>query len=207
MTLSPDESPVLRGADLHALPVASLIAAPAEPEPQPEPEPEAADEGPDVETLVAEARQHGYDEGLAAAEAGLRETFQNSLAALELAARDLVNARSAWENTGPAQVVGVALEIAEMIMMREVATASDPGRDALVRCLTEIPVGDKAVVRLHPADLDRMGAVDDLAIDRSFDLVGDDAVASGDAIADTTTGSVDARLRGALGRVREELLR
>jgi len=66
---------------------------------------------------------------------------------------------------------------------------------------------ETAVIRLNPADLAALGAFDDLLVDRSFELVADPALASGDAVADTTTGSVDARLRGALGRVREELLR
>jgi len=162
---------------------------------------------PKLEELLSQAYQSGFDEGLAAAEAAIRSQVSATLAALELSARDLALAKTSWENAGPGQTVGIALEIAEMVLMREVTLASDPGRDAIVRCLTEMTPSETAVIRLNPADLAALGAFDDLLVDRSFELVADPALASGDAVADTTTGSVDARLRGALGRVREELLR
>lgn len=213
MTLSPEKAPVLRGAELDALPLASLIVAGlplGDPTTAPPLEAElvdAVDEGPTTEELVSEAYQSGFDEGVAAAEAAVKSTLQAVLEALEAATRDVAHARSTWESVGPDQTVGVALEIAEMILMREVTTSEDPGRDAIVRCLTEVESSESTVIRLNPNDLDRLGPFEDLLIDRSFELVADPSVAAGDAIADTTNGSVDARLRGALGRVREELLR
>ncbi len=208
MTLSPENSPVLRGADFDALPVATLIAAGHSfPHAGQVGVVDEADDGPTAEELISQAYQSGFDEGLTAAESAIRSTVEVTLAALELSARDLTIAREAWDNAGPGQAVDIALEIAEMVIMREVATASDPGRDAIVRCLTELTSSETAVVRLNPDDLAKLGPFEDLLIDRSFELVADPAIASGDAVADTTTGSVDARLRGALGRVREELLR
>ncbi len=211
MTLSRENSPVLRGADFDALPVATLIAAGHSfPHAGQAGQAEVVDEfdnGPTTEELVSQAYQSGFDEGVAAAESAIRSTVEATLAALERSARDLAIAKDAWENAGPGQAVDIALEIAEMVIMREVATASDPGRDAIVRCLTEVTSSETAVLRLNPADLAKLGPFEDLLIERSFELVADPAIASGDAVADTTTGSVDARLRGALGRVREELLR
>lgn len=209
MTLSAEKSPVLRGADVDALPVASLIGASdsyLQPV-QPDVVEEIEDTGPSVEELLSQAYQSGFDEGVAAAEAAVRSQVESTLAALELAARDVAIAKAAWEKAGPGQTVGIALEIAEMVIMREVTTADNPGRDAIIRCLSEVTSDERAVLRLHPADLAALGPFDDLLADRSFELVADPAIASGDAVADTTTGSVDARLRGALGRVREELLR
>ena len=208
MTLSADKSPVLRGADFDALPVATMVGA-GKPFPNSAPVEmvDDIDDGPAVEELLSQAYQSGFDEGVAAVEADIRTQVASTLAALELSARDLAVAKTAWEKAGPGQTVGIALEIAEMVLMREVTVANDPGRDAIVRCLTEVTSSETAVLRLNPDDLAALGSFDDLLVDRSFELVADPAIASGDAVADTTTGSVDARLRGALGRVREELLR
>ena len=212
MTLSLELSPVLRGADLDALPVATLIAIDhsfpdtSEADDGIE-EVEEVDEGPTTEELVSQAYQSGFDEGLAAAEAAIRSTLERTFASLEASANELFEAKAAWESVGPAQTVDVALEIAELVLMREVATAADPARDAIVRCLSEVGPAESAIVRLNPTDLDQLGAFEDLLVSRSFELVPDPSISSGDAVADTTTGSVDARLRGALGRVREELLR
>lgn len=208
MTLSAEKSPVLRGVEVDALPVAMMIVA-GQSFGQPEPVEviEDLDEGPAIEELLSQAYQSGFDEGVAAAEAAIRTTLQATLTALDRSASDFDAAKTAWEQVGPAQTIEIALEIAEMVMMREVTTATDPGRDAIVRCLTEVTTDESAVLRLNPADLTALAPFDDLLKARSFELVADPAIASGDAVADTTTGSVDARLRGALGRVREELLR
>lgn len=209
MTLSPEHSPVLRGADLAALPLATMIVSEqvsngalddadvVEP----------ADVGPSTDELIADAFQAGFDEGAAAAEAAIRSSLQTTVNSLDVATRDLVRARAVWEEAGPLQTVGIALEIAEMILMREVAAANDPGRDAIVRCLSEMNPNERATIRLNPDDMSRLGSFDDLLVDRTFELVPDAAIVSGDAVADTPNGSIDARLRGALGRVREELLR
>lgn len=208
MTLSPEHSPVLRGADLDALPVATLIAANHSfPDATHVDVVDEIDEGPTTDELLSQAYQSGFDEGVAAAEVAIRSTLERTIASLEASVNDLAAARNAWETAGPAQTVGIAFEIAEMVMMREVATSIDPGRDAIVRCMTEVAPDEPAVVRLNPADLAQLGPFEDLLVERSFELVADPSISSGDAVADTTTGSVDARLRGALGRVREELLR
>lgn len=208
MTLSAEKSPVLRGAHFDALPLATLIdvgnsiqnTAPAEVI-------DHVDDGPVDEDMLSRAYQSGFDEGVAGAEAAIRALVASALAALDLSARDLAVAKTAWEKAGPGQTVGIALEIAEMVLMREVTLANDPGRDAIVRCLTEVDPNEPAVLRLNPGDLEALGSFDDLLVDRSFELVADPAIASGDAVADTAAGSVDARLRSALSRVREELLR
>jgi len=200
---------VLRGADLGHLPLATLIVAGGAPNSPDDIDDAGEPTEPDVspEEVLAEVHRSGFDEGVAAAEAAMRSSLESAIAALDAAARDLTHARQAWEETGPLDTVGVALEIAEIILMREVATAADPGREAIARCLTEMTSRETATIRLHPDDMSQLGSLDDLLADRNFDLVSDPTVASGDAVADTPTGSIDARLRGALGRVREELLR
>lgn len=207
MTLSRDQSLVLRGADVDALPLASLIGFDhSSPRGGRVEVVDDAADGPTTDELISQAYQSGFDEGVSAAEAAVRTTIQSVLTALELAAQDFSAAKTAWAATGPEQTLGVALELAELVIMREVATANDPARDAIIRCLSEVASNEPAVLRLNPTDLEGLGPFDDLLIDRTFELVGDPSVASGDVVADTAAGSVDGRLFAALERIRQELL-
>lgn len=207
----------MRGSDLDQLPVATLIGTRDHSANHPSnhsghvhtASPEVVDEiddGPTSEEVFAQGYQAGFDEGVAAAEAAIRETMGASVEALDDAAHRLAVERQAWEQTGPAEALALALKIAELVVMSEVAHSDDPGRDAILRCFTELEPGERAVIRLHPDDLAGLGPVDDLLIDRSFEAVGDPSVARGDAVAVTGNGSIDARLATAIERVRQELL-
>lgn len=103
------------------------------------------------------------------------------------------------------QVVPAALELAEAIVGREVATAADPGADALRRALTEIDPSVPVTVRMHPAD---HGLLDPALLEgRPVTLVVDASLSRGDAVAETPDHVVDATLATALERVREVLAR
>ncbi len=209
MTLSRETSAVLRGEGLDRLPIAMLVGA-ARPEPhsttQTIDEPEGADRGPSVDELVADAYQRGFADGSASADAAVRKDVAAAITALDTAASALEGAVRAWEQSDPDRAVDLALQLTEMILMREVATSADPGRDAIVRCLREVDRGEQTVVRLSPADVDALGSLDGVVVDRSFEVVADPSVATGDAVADTANGSIDARIRSSLDRVRQELL-
>jgi flagellar assembly protein FliH len=207
----------MRGADLDQLPVATLIGTLDHSMNRPSNHGGLAEsgssediheieDGPTAEELLAQGYQTGFDEGVAAAEAAIRETMVGSVEALDDAVRRLAVERQAWAQTGPAEALTLALQIAELIVMSEVAHSDDPGRDAIVRCFTELEPGERAVIRLHPDDVAGLGPVDDLLIDRSFEVVGDPSVGRGDAVAVTGNGSIDARLASAIERVRQELL-
>lgn len=99
--------------------------------------------------------------------------------------------------------VSLALRIAEAVLGREVATAADPGADALRRALTSVPPLVPVTVRMHPADraLLEPGVLEG----RPVTFVDDPALRRGDAVVETDSSVVDATLDAALERVREVL--
>lgn len=211
MTLSPDSSAVLRGADLDQLPVATLVAV--RPPLRATQEDLSADDvsdestnGPSTEQLLGEAYEAGFSEGVGAAEAALRDTVTATIDGLERAVDQLVAARNAWDAVGPEDALTLALQLAELILMREVASSAGSAREAILRCFSELEPGERAVIHLNPDDMAALGDVDDLLAERSFEMVADPTIRSGDAVAETSSGSVDGRIQTALDRVREELL-
>jgi flagellar assembly protein FliH len=101
------------------------------------------------------------------------------------------------------QAVELALQIAEAVVGRELALATDPGADALRRALGSLPVDVPLVVRLHPDDLAVLDG--DLLEGRPATVVADPRLARGDAVVETEDGWVDADVAGAFARVREVL--
>jgi flagellar assembly protein FliH len=104
-----------------------------------------------------------------------------------------------------AMVVDLALAVAGSILDREVATASDPGRDALVRALALAPDHETYLARVHPADLEAITAVAELAPGRTLELVADPTVGPGGCVVEAGSARIDARIDTALARVREVL--
>ncbi len=128
---------------------------------------------------------------------------RSALSAVETAARRCAEVTDALGHELGEAALDLALQLVEAVLGRELATAGDPGADALRRALVAVPVDVPLVARLHPADLATLdrGTVGD----RPVTLVADPSVARGDALVETETGVVDATLSGALTRVREVL--
>lgn len=105
--------------------------------------------------------------------------------------------------------VGTALAIAEAIVGRELATATDPGMDALQRALGIVPAGGPVTVRLHPADLstvvEALGGTTEIIDGRTVTLLADASLQRGDATAECDTTMVEVRVAEAIDRVRDEL--
>lgn len=127
------------------------------------------------------------------------------LAALDSALAQLATrtAEAVAEVAGDA--VELALTLAEAVVGRELATAVDPGADALRRALRVIDPAVTTTVRLHPAD--RATLDPQLLAGRDVVLVDDPGLARGDAVAETPETLVDATIGAALERVREVLIR
>ncbi|MEI2654832.1 MAG: hypothetical protein V9G12_22270 [Microthrixaceae bacterium] len=87
----------------------------------------AADDG------YAEGLRRGYDDGRLAAIADAQADLSFALTALHGAIEDLHHRDVAGVATMAEETVGLALAIAEVVLGREIDTAIDPGRDALVR--------------------------------------------------------------------------
>jgi len=96
-------------------------------------------------------------------------------------------------------VVALALDLARAVLDREVATASNPGAEAIARALTLAPEGGTATVHLHPADVAVLGEVDGLG--RLLVMVADAGVERGGCVLQSAGRRVDAQLGPALDRI------
>lgn len=135
-------------------------------------------------------REAEHREALAALDAAVAQLEQRTVDAVEALA---------------AQTVDVVLELTRAVLGRELATATDPGGDALRRAMALADPHVPVTVRLHPADL----ATLDPAVldDPRVSVVGDPALSRGDAVAETEDTLVDATIAAAFERVREVLTR
>jgi flagellar assembly protein FliH len=105
-------------------------------------------------------------------------------------------------------IVGAAFTLAEAILGRELAMATDPGRDAVARALALAPTGRPITVRLHPGDHATVtgGQFESVQMDgRTVTLVADPGLQPGDAVAECDATIIDARIAPAVARVREVL--
>lgn len=153
--------------------------------------------------------QQGRQEGLAAGLIASRSQVEAHMAELADLVQDVLDgltARAAeTADELAAQVVDLAIDVAKAVIDREVATAEDPGADAIARCLDMVPDTGNLVVRLNPDDVTKLGQVPGLG-DRELLVEADPTLASGDAVVGVDQVTVDARLSESLRRV-EEVLR
>jgi flagellar assembly protein FliH len=185
---------------------------------------DAAGGGFDPNQVEASVRA-GYEAGFAAGHAdGHAAAFaaagEEAAASLELDRRQagavLLTLRDELHRLGgveaslraefEAAAVDAALALAEAIVGRELAIATDPGRDAIVRALAVAPAGPESVlVRLHPTDRSRLGDLHDLALGREVSVVSDPTLAAGDCVVTIGSTDVDATVAAALDRARAAL--
>jgi flagellar assembly protein FliH len=128
---------------------------------------------------------------------------QSAADALTAAVRNTQTTTRTLQGDLAEQALDLALQIAEVVLGRELELAGDPAADALRRALRTIP-GDVAVVaRLHPDDLDALDR--SVLADRPATYVADPTVSRGDAVVETDSCVIDAGVAAALARVREVL--
>lgn len=102
------------------------------------------------------------------------------------------------------QLVEAAFALAETIIGRELATAAEPGRDAIARALALAPPGRGAAVRMNPGDAASMPGT--TTVDgRDVVVVADPALAPGDAVVECEASTIESRLGAALERARQAL--
>ena len=198
------------------------------------PSPLSAPPSADARAAAAAGRASGYAAGWAqgSAAAAVREgelrsqleaqaqaqreqltaRVQAALAALEVAAEEMRQRTAPAVQDACDLLAATAVELAEVVVGREVADDPERGRTALQRALAAAPEHDQVVVRLNPDDLavlKRTGEpADELLAGgtrRGLELLPDPALAAGDALADFPGGQVDARISTALERMRSSL--
>jgi flagellar assembly protein FliH len=157
-----------------------------------------------VAAQAAEAQAQAAEQELAQ---GRAATLQRAVGAV-LTAADQLNQRSVPVIAELEDLVlRSAVELAEALLGRALADSPERGLDALRRALALAPAAGTLTVRLHPEDVDALGAPggDYLLGGRSVTLVPDVSLAPGDAVAELGTTTIDARLADAVRRVRAVL--
>ncbi|MCZ9882648.1 FliH/SctL family protein [Arthrobacter sp. B2a2-09] len=126
--------------------------------------------------------------------------------ALEAAAAASLQRRGAVLEEAQDVLAASAMELAEAILGYELNKGGNTARAALARALGAVSGGETVTaVRLHPADLAALAAVDVVNVD-GVELKADPALNPGDAIAEYPQGWLDARLSTALDRAKAALL-
>jgi flagellar assembly protein FliH len=169
-----------------------------------------------VEGALEDGYRAGYDAGFAT---GLAESVQagadrerdratqvqSVVSQLGLAA-ELLRARegTAVEQIEQ-QVAQAAFRIAEMLLGHELAHSETAGRDAIARALQFAPKDGMVTAHLHPDEIDTLGDPDASIAGRALKVVPDSSLARGDCIVEVAGCRIDARIDGALERIRELL--
>jgi flagellar assembly protein FliH len=174
-------------------------------------------------SAAARARGYatGWAEGRQAAAAELREAtdaleaqhraeeqrredeHRLAVAALTRAAAQLESSLAEVCARVESQAVEVAMALTEELVGHELAVAETPGLDAVRRALALVPGEPVTRVRVSTEDpiTPEMAAVAGAAV-----VVADPSLRRGDALVETAEAVVDARISGAVDRVREVLL-
>ena len=105
-----------------------------------------------------------------------------------------------------AEVVELALQIAEAVVGRQLDLELIGGRDALARAVAGTPGRDAVVARLHPEDIAGLGDVSEITQGRAVTLTADPMIRRGDCVIDMGPTRVDACLATSFDRVRSVLL-
>ncbi|CAM5789279.1 FliH/SctL family protein [Cellulomonas persica] len=156
----------------------------------------AVDAAATAERVAAEA---------AAAAVQQREAAQRALTVLASAAQAVRALTAPVLAESTATVHAAALELAEAVLGVELADDETSARSILARVLASEPGPGPVTVRLHPADAATL--LRDGAVPEGLQLEADPALQRGDALAHHADGHVDARIRSALDRARDELAR
>ena len=154
---------------------------------------------------LAQGRAEGRDAGRAEARAEVRARTEAALQALEGGAARLASTDAVSVAEMAPRILELGLELAQLILQRELASSEDPGLDALRRVLPVAPDEGDVVVRLNPADVAELGSYSELARGRNVTIVADATLASGDAVLDCGPSRVDGRLGEAVARLARAL--
>lgn len=164
------------------------------------------------DAAVEEGYAEGYAAGMAAAQQQIADANADharrcamALQALTDAVADLQRREATSLLDVADQTAALALQIAEVVLDREIASAADPGRDAIARAIALAPEEGDVTIRLNPADVAALDGVDDLVPGRGVTVIGDPSVASGGCLIGVGATRIDAQIPTALARVAEVL--
>ncbi len=181
----------------------------------------------DAESLrqktIEEARVQGRKEGLQTAqqtidqqvktlvEQRFSEHLKTTLPALAQAAGALREERDHWLLRWEQAAVELGVSIAEKLLKSNLAAKPELAAGMIAEALQLAAGQPQLKVRLHPLDLERLGAhagevVQHLAACGRPELIADATISPGGCVIDTQHGEIDARLETMLDRIASELL-
>jgi flagellar assembly protein FliH len=157
------------------------------------------------------ARREGYEAGVRDAAQQASNVERQRLHALATSVGDTARAinaeRAAAVNVAENDVLELALQLAEVLVGRELELSGAPWRDAVRRALQLAPSETEIRLRLHPEDAASALQDDELMQQLSplVAIVADHTVERSGAIADAGSCRIDGQISSALSRVRAAL--
>ncbi len=167
----------------------------------------------DLDEVREEAKRSGFAQGLGegrqagrvAAEEQANVRASNAISALD---ELMVAMEQREEQLGTEfsdHVAELAVTVAQAILSRELSVSSDPGKEAIARCLIDAPKGGEVIANLNPKDIESLGHLESVLEGRSVTIVPDLTLLPGDAMVQIGETRIDGRLSEAMDRVREVL--
>jgi flagellar assembly protein FliH len=168
----------------------------------------------DIAEVEHQAYTRGYQDGQLAGVQAEAARVRAALGAIDDALLRLQGEAEAWVGNARENVCAIAIAVARQVLMRDLE--GDPSRvaDLATRALTEIPVDQPVVVRMHPDDLRVLESLPDeagasrasLNGDRSqVQWVADPRVARGGCLLEGRDRIIDGRIDTGLERLYRRL--
>lgn len=162
-----------------------------------------------LDALLHEARQAGFEDGR---RAGLKEGAHSAETARVSAMRQLGNelrtlgARALSErrsvlDEATFELVGLCIDLVEMIVGHELSWSDAPTKDAILRALCLVPEGPSVLVRVHPDCPLSDAEIADLT-SSEVRVVRDPSIETTGCVVEVGRCNVDAQAGAALDRVR-----
>lgn len=200
---------VLRGGDVGARRPITVVT-PMKPAQRTEVAPESSPSPPDPETVAEAARLQayntGFEEGRAAGLAAAEEAIGETVARLAAILENVHENHATFYRAAERQVVDLALQIAQKVVEREVENMPDLAVNVIRTALEEMDARTATRVRVNPNDEEilrrrwREVIPPGVSADR-IELIGDERVAPGGGVIESTQGQVDAQLETKLAQL------
>lgn len=164
------------------------------------------------EAAYLEAVERGYNDGLNKARTEIETAMEDSNRRVRRALGALTEAVNGFDERQTIAladvenaIVEAAFEIARGVLQREVATAADPGAEAIARALKLAPGREPAIVRLNPDDAATLNIAQIPTMGRPIDVLADPAIESGGCIIEIGDTTIDAQISSSLANVKSAL--
>jgi len=163
-----------------------------------------------ADEIRSQARQEGYQAGMAAVEELVGKRLTTVMPALGQVIGDIQHAKQAWLTHWEASAVHVATAIAERLIRRELPRHPEIAI-TMIREALELAAGNSQLrIHLNPEDHEAMGdqvktLIEELSPLAEVELIPNADVTTGGCRVETRFGTIDQRFESQLKRIEEEL--